>query len=288
MNSFVISRTGAYLTVQDFGRFRYQHLGISPSGAMDQRILIALESIINHHGNQFLEFAYVGPSLKITQGAIKASVGGECKIFVQKQNNTQIEHKPYTSINLFEGDELNIHNTIDSVYGYIAFENGLGLEPCLDSYATDTKSQIGSIPRPLQKGDSFHIKKKVRSWDLVFNDEINIEKQFDFKVFAGPQLNFFSDETIQQFASTPYTITSQSDRMGLRLKGEPVISQRSHDILSEGILPGCIQIPSNGQPIVLLRDIPCTGGYPKIALLASDDVSKIAQLPPGSSVTFRF
>ena len=76
--------------------------------------------------------------------------------------------------------------------------------------------------------------------------------------------------------------------MGLRLKGEPVISQRSHDILSEGILPGCIQIPSNGQPIVLLRDIPCTGGYPKIALLASDDVSKIAQLPPGSSVTFRF
>ena len=141
MNSFEITRTGTYLTVQDFGRFHYQHLGISPSGAMDHRIPLALETIITHHGNQFLEFAYVGPSLKITKGAIKACVGGECKIFVQKQNNTQIEHKPYTSINLFEGDELTILNTIDSVYGYIAIENGLGLQPCLGSFATDTKAQ---------------------------------------------------------------------------------------------------------------------------------------------------
>ena len=60
----------------------------------------------------------------------------------------------------------------------------------------------------------------------------------------------------------------------------------SHDILSEGILPGCIQVPSNGQPIVLMRDIPCTGGYPKIAILASEDISKIAQLPPGTKITF--
>ena len=86
MNSFTISRTGTYLTVQDFGRFNYQHLGISPSGAMDHRILSALNTIITKSENQFLEFAYVGPSLKITEGAIKACVGGECKIFVQKQN----------------------------------------------------------------------------------------------------------------------------------------------------------------------------------------------------------
>ena len=94
MNSFTISRTGTYLTVQDFGRFNYQHLGISPSGAMDHRILSALNTIITKSENQFLEFAYVGPSLKITEGAIKACVGGECKIFVQKQNNTQIETNP--------------------------------------------------------------------------------------------------------------------------------------------------------------------------------------------------
>ena len=286
MNNFTISRTGTYLTVQDFGRFNYQHLGISPSGAMDHRILLALNTIITNSENQFLEFAYVGPSLKITEGAIKACVGGECKIFVQKQNNTQIEHKPYTSINLFEGDELTIHNTIDSVYGYIAIENGLGLQPCLNSYSTDTKAQIGSIPRPLQIGDNFSIENKVSSWDLTFNNDIIIEKQCNFKVYPGPQMNFFSDETIQQFVSTPYIITTQSDRMGLRLKGEPLISHNTHDILSEGILPGSIQIPSNGQPIVLLRDIPCTGGYPKIALLASEDISKISQLPPGSKVTF--
>ena len=157
MNRFQITRTGTYLTVQDWGRFHYQHLGVSPSGIMDQRIPQALAKIIPQHQNQFLEFAYVGPSLKVEQGAIKISVGGQCNIFVQKNNNTQIEHAPYTSINLFEGDELTIHNTIDSVYGYIAFENGLGLEPCLQSVATDTKSQIGSINRPLQIGVSLQI-----------------------------------------------------------------------------------------------------------------------------------
>ena len=69
-------------------------------------------------------------------------------------------------------------------------------------------------------------------------------------------------------------------------RGEPLKSHISHDILSEGILPGCIQVPSNGQPIILMRDIPCTGGYPKIAIMASEDISKIAQLPPGTKITF--
>ena len=90
MNSFSITRTGTYLTIQDFGRFHLQHLGISSSGAMDQRILSELAKVIPNHENQFLEFAYVGPSLKVQEGAIKVSVGGHCKIFVQKKNNTQI------------------------------------------------------------------------------------------------------------------------------------------------------------------------------------------------------
>ena len=286
MNSFEISRTGTYLTVQDFGRHHYQHLGISPSGAMDHRIPTSLEFVIPNHKNQFLEFAYVGPSLKITEGAIKVCVGGNCKIFVQKKNNTQIEYQPFTSINLFEGDELTIHETIDSVYGYIAIENGLGLEPCLGSYATDTKANIGSISRSLQIGDIFHINEDVNSWELISKEITTVIKQTNFKVYPGPQLSFFDDETIQYFISSSYKITTQSDRMGLRLEGEPLKSIQSHDILSEGILPGCIQVPNNGQPIVLLRDIPCTGGYPKIAILDSEDVSKIAQLPPGSKVTF--
>jgi len=233
-----------------------------------------------------LEFAYVGPSLKVSAGAIRVCVGGDCNIFVQKNNNTQIEHQPYTSINLFEGDELTVYNTIDSVFGYIAIENGLGLEPCLNSFATDTKANIGSINRPLQIGDTFNIKEDVSSWKVVFNETVNIEKQNNFKVYPGPQLNYFSDLALQSFVSSTYTITTQSDRMGLRLQGAPLISHISHDILSEGILPGCIQVPSNGQPIVLMRDIPCTGGYPKIAILASEDIAKIAQLPPGSHINF--
>jgi len=253
---------------------------------MDPRILKELEKVIPQHGNQFLEFAYVGPSLKVSAGAIRVCVGGHCNIFVQKNNNTQIEHQPYTSINLFEGDELTIHNTIDSVYGYIAIENGLGLDPCLDSFSTDTKANIGSINRPLRIGDSFNIQEDVSSWQVAFNEEVNIEKQNNFKVYPGPQLNYFSDLALQSFVSSTYTITTQSDRMGLRLQGAPLISHISHDILSEGILPGCIQVPSNGQPIVLMRDIPCTGGYPKIAILASEDIAKIAQLPPGSHINF--
>jgi len=286
MNSFSITRTGTYLTVQDYGRFHFQHLGISPSGAMDQRIIKELSKIIKNNKNQFLEFAYVGPSFKVQKGAIKVSVGGQCKIFVKKDNNTQIEHKPYTGINLFEGDEITIHNTIESVYGYIAFENGLGLDPCLQSYSTDTKSQIGSINRPLHIGDIFQIEKNVSSWNVQSNEKIKLSSPTDFKVYPGPQISYFSDEVIKTFISMPFVITAQSDRMGLRLDGERLISHVSHDILSEGILPGSIQIPSNGKPIVLMRDIPCTGGYPKIAILANEDISKIAQLPPGTHINF--
>ena len=149
----------------------------------------------------------------------------------------------------------------------------MGLEPCLQSFATDIKSQIGSINRPIQIGDGFKISEDVRSWDLQSNKEVNISKQTNFKVYPGPQLNYFSDEVLQTFISSPFTITTQSDRMGLRLEGEALKSHISHDILSEGILPGSIQVPSEGQLIILMRDIPCTGGYPKIAILASEDIS---------------
>ena len=179
-----------------------------------------------------------------------------------------------------------IHNTIDSVYGYIAFEHGLGLEPCLNSYSTDTKAGIGSINRPLNDEDIFHISKDVSSWDLISIPKPDFEKVTNFKVYPGPQLQYFSDNTLQSFISGVFTITNQSDRMGIRLKGESLISSKSHDILSEGILPGSIQVPSDGQPIVLMRDIPCTGGYPKIAILNEVDISRISQLPPETKITF--
>ena len=86
MNSLVISRTGTHLTVQDFGRFHYQHLGVSPSGAMDQRIIKELEKIIPLHHNQFIEFAYVGPSIKVKEGSVKVCVGGNCNMNIQKNN----------------------------------------------------------------------------------------------------------------------------------------------------------------------------------------------------------
>ncbi len=111
MNSIVITRTGTHLTIQDFGRFHYQHLGVSPSGAMDQRIIKELEKIIPLHHNQFIEFAYVGPSIKVKEGSVKVCVGGNCNMNIQKNNGTQIVCQPYKSINLFAGDELNIHNS---------------------------------------------------------------------------------------------------------------------------------------------------------------------------------
>ncbi len=198
----------------------------------------------------------------------------------------QIICQPYKSINLFEGDELNIHNTIDSVYGYIAVEHGLGLDPCLKSFSTDTKAGIGSINRPLEVNDTFEILEDVSSWDHLSIPNPAHKKETNFKVYPGPQLQFFTDQALQSFISSTFTISAQSDRMGIRLQGEAILSSESHDILSEGILPGSIQVPSDGQPIVLMRDIPCTGGYPKIAILKEEDISKISQLPPGCQITF--
>mgnify|MGYP005672715931 CR=1 FL=1 len=95
MNSIIITRAGTHSTIQDFGRFQYQHLGVSPSGAMDQRIITELQKIIPNHQNQFLEFAYVGPSIKVKEGSVKICVGGNCNMSIQKNNNSQLECQPY-------------------------------------------------------------------------------------------------------------------------------------------------------------------------------------------------
>ncbi len=126
----------------------------------------------------------------------------------------------------------------------------------------------------------------MSSWDHLSIPNPAYKKETNFKVYPGPQLQFFTDQALQSFIGSAFTISAQSDRMGIRLKGEAILSSQSHDILSEGILPGSIQVPSDGQPIVLMRDIPCTGGYPKIAILNGEDISKISQLPPGSQITF--
>ena len=107
-----------------------------------------------------------------------------------------------------------------------------------------------------------------------------------FSVVLGPQSSLFTNESIEKFLSTDYKITTSTDRMGLRLVGHKLYHKGKADINSEGVIPGCIQVPGNGNPIILMSDHPSVGGYAKIATVISSDLSRLGQLLPGSIINF--
>ncbi len=285
-NFFNIFRAGINTTFQDQGRKNLYHIGIPFSGAMDTRnYLLANKLVSNHIEAPVLEFAYQGPLLKYSGEKINIVITGNVNFSI-KRNNKIINGICYQTYILENGDELDITSTNKSVYGYLAVGGEFDLKYQWSSCSTNTKANIGANDGKKleinQKISLLRINKNLSSKKL---DYVNTRIE-NIRVIKGTNFDYFSVEGKKIFFEKEFTISKLSDRMGMRLEGPKIENIVNTNIKSEGLIKGVIQVPADGNPIIMLSDHGTIGGYPKIGVVISADYDKLVQLTPGTKIKF--
>ena len=287
-NFFEVLRPGINTTFQDKGRFHMQHLGVTPGGCMDTKSFLIANALVKNDLNEgVLEFAYQGPSLKLVRGKTKVAITGNVIFQIIKTNNETVKGECNRSYNLTEGEQIDILSTKQSAYGYLAIEGGFDVKPFCNSISILVRAQLGPNEGKKIKVDDKIIIKKNSSGKKNFITEVLDRKKNIIRVLEGTQFNYFSKESKKNFFSKDYKITNLTDRMGMRLEGTTIKNIVSTNIRSEGITKGAIQVPADGQPIILLTDHPTIGGYPKIANVISADYHLLVQKIPGEKILFQ-
>ena len=273
-------------SVQDMGRAGWRRFGVTGAGAMDAEALAAANALAgNPVDAAAVEFAHAGGDwvvagascrIGITGGSFLASVDGRALA-------------PNTSTLLHPGQTLRIGGAQDAVWGYLAVSGGLQVRREFGSRSTHVRSGLGGLEgRFIRPGDALPLVAggdlRGGEWSLPVT---NSPPDAPIRVMLGPQDAHFTAAAIADFLHSEFRVTWQGDRMGYRLDGPPINHAGSFNIISDGLLPGSIQVPGNGQPIVLLRDAQTTGGYPKIATVISADLGRLAQRRPRSAVRFQ-
>ena len=286
-NYFEIKRAGINTTFQDQGRSNLYHIGIPFSGAMDNRnFQISNKLVGNETNSPVIEFAYQGPLLKYFGDDIKCAIAGDVKFIIRKNDN-DIEGNCYQSFTLENGDEIDIITTNKSVYGYLAISGEFNLEYQWSSCSINTKANIGSNNgKRIEDTQKIYISKINKDLNDKKLNYINtkIEK---IRVIKGTNFNYFSEEGKNIFFDKEFVVSKLSDRMGMRLDGPKIENIFDTNIKSEGLIKGVIQVPADGNPIIMLSDHGTIGGYPKIGVVISADYDKLVQLTPGSKIKFQ-
>jgi len=281
MSKLIVTSVSPGTSVQDIGRFGAQRYGLVPSGAVDRLAMAAANALL---GNPLfaatLELGPLNSVFTAKGGAIRLALSGALRPADVSGSAMAIN----TTVTLADGESLNIGVARSGTFGYLAIEGGVRGEPMFSSLAVNARAGLGSpYPRPLQAGDEL----------LVATASATTEKRIELpspgegpiRVVLGPQDDEFA-EGKDQFLNSDWKISATSDRMGYRLEGPVIKHLHGHNIVSDGTVNGSIQVPGNGQPIVLMPDRGTSGGYPKIATVISADLDRFGQTQPG--VPFRF
>ena len=286
---FEILRSGTNSSIQDKGRTHLYHIGITISGAMDQRIFSISNALVNNNLNEgVIEFAYQGPLLQLKNGSANFVITGNVVFNILRKNSIIEEGKCFQSYLLEKEDQIDIIYTKDSVFGYLAIEGGFKIEKVWDSYSVNTKAKIGP-----NNGEKFSAGEKI----YIKKSEVNnfVKKKIDYnnsvtttiRTTKGTNFDYFSEEAKNKFFNEEYQVTNLSDRMGMRLEGPKLENIVNTNIKSEGLVKGVVQVPADGNPIIMFSDHGSIGGYPKIAVVITADHDKAAQLAPGSRIKFK-
>jgi biotin-dependent carboxylase-like uncharacterized protein len=283
---------GLLTTIQDLGRPGHQQLGIPPSGALDPISLRAANLLAgNAAGTGALEIAYLGPTLAVEADDVRLAFAGAdavIEILADENAHTATRIGTMRSIRLNRGDVVRIGSLSGAAVLYVAVEGGFDVAPVLGSVSTYVRGGFGGLHgRALVAGDRLPLTGNAASERGEYRlDGFCLKPPPRFRVIAGPQCDYFSDRAMTGFFSSEYSIGAGSDRMGMRLGGRRVDHLRGFNITSDAIAPGSIQVPGDGQPIVLLADRQTTGGYPKIATVISADLPALGRLPIGAKIAF--
>ena len=283
--SIKILKPGLFTTVQDIGRKGYMNVGFSEAGALDQHHYQIASHLIGNNGPA-LEFTIIGPTIQFLQENSFTIAGGR---FNATLNGDAIESQIIYGVK--PGDILEIGNAITGARGYITFGQPLDIPLIADSYSTHTRSKMGGYKgRSLKKDDVIQtIEHPSYKKNIGRASQINLaNKDNVIHIIEGPQIASFSEEAKSKLTENEYVISEMSDRMGFRLKGENIAPEESADIISEPVALGSIQVPNDGNPIILLNDKQTVGGYTKIATVTQLGLNLLVQFQPGESIRFKW
>jgi 5-oxoprolinase (ATP-hydrolysing) subunit C len=282
MTKLVISAIGPASSVQDGGRFGAQRYGLTPSGAMDRLGLAAANCLA---GNSIfapaIEIGPFGAALLVRGGAVRLGLSGPPRD-AHVAGRTAAWN---TSVTIADGETIKLGMARGGSFSYLAVEGAIVGEPMFGSLAVNARAGLGSpFSRPLQAGDEMEVGPSTGGAEC----RIDLPAiSGPIRVVLGPQTDEFAEEAISLFLESEWKISATSDRMGYRLEGPVIRHLHGHNIVSDGTVNGSIQVPGNGQPIVLMSDRGTSGGYPKIATVITADFGRFAQIPAGTAFRFK-
>lgn len=288
--TFEVLEPGILTTIQDLGRYGFSRFGVPPSGALDAFSSRVSNLLVGNRGGEAgLETTLMGLKIKALRDVIIAITGGHLSPAL---NGESLEM--WRTHLLVEGDVIAFKKVEAGCRAYLAASGGFVVPKIMGSCSTYLSGNFGGLEgRKLRRGDILYTSTDVSAplgiLGLRFpRDWIPSPEEASLRVIAGPQDHYFTEKGFQTFYSTPYQVTPQCDRMGIRLEGPKIERQPDveESIISEGVISGAIQVPGDGKPIIILTEL-VTGGYTKIAAIISTDLPRVAQLKPGDQVRFR-
>jgi biotin-dependent carboxylase-like uncharacterized protein len=282
MSRLVVTAVGPGTSVQDGGRFGAQRYGLTPSGAVDRLALAAANRLVGNA--EFAAGVEVGPLNAVftaREGAVRVALTGAMRPADVAGRSVVLN----TSMTLADGESLSLGVARGGVFNYLAIEGGVQGEPMFGSLAVNARAGLGSpYPRPLQAGDA--LQAAPASGAPERRIDLPAPQDGPIRVVMGPQDDEFGAPK-QLLLDSEWRISATSDRMGYRLEGPAIKHLHGHNIVSDGTVNGSIQVPGNGQPIVLMPDRGTTGGYPKIATVISADLGRFGQTQAGRGFRFK-
>ena len=274
---------GLLTTIQDLGRTGFAHLGLSPAGAADSLSFRIANLLVGNDANTpAFEITLLGPTLQFEARALIAISGS--------RTSTALPiNEPFP---VAAGTRLTTGSLLDGARAYLAVRGGLAVPRVMNSCSTFLPAGLGGFKgRALRKGDQMESGKQragpVSKLEPARAASLQ-RRHGPLRVTAALQYDWFGQEVIARFQQQAFTVSDDSNRSGLRLQGKPVLPAQHRELLTEGVALGAVQIPPDGQPIILFVDQQTTGGYPKIANVAAADLWRVGQLRPRDEVRFSF
>ena len=282
----LVTAPGLLTSIQDTGRWGYQHLGVSVSGAMD---------VISHRrANQLVGNAPSAASLEVTLAGPTLEFRADVRVVVSgaefELRLAEYAVSPDTVIHATRGQQLSFGRRIAGARAYVAAAGGFDVGPVLGSRSTHLGSRMGGVEgRALRAGDVLPVGRpsgrpgrtsSARAWDVRPIGGARV------RVLLGPHEDAFDRDALDALEGERYVVSPNSDRMGYRLEGAPIIARSGRELLSQAIPLGAVQVPRAGHPIIAMADRQTSGGYPRIATVISADIPRLGQLAPGDWVEF--
>jgi len=290
--AFEIRAAGLQALLEDGGRHGQAKQGVSASGAMDRRSLQAANRLVGNASDAAcIEVAYGGFQLACRGDAVVAVTGAEGPVTLTRADGAQWPLPRYQPVALAEGDVLALGEPTAGIRSYIAVRGGFDIAPVLGSLSSDTLARVG--PAAIAVGDVLPVR-AVSAGALVGEPEApptdlpTVREEVVLDIVLGPRTDWFTPDAVELLCGQAWTVTPQSNRVGIRLAGEEALARANHaELPSEGTARGSIQVPASGQPVLFLADHPLTGGYPVIASVATHHLDRAGQIPVNARVRFR-